>query len=155
MAATTVPQSSPPAFRDEKAGYSGEKGEKGDVAYLETTEVLDGGEPVKGKADYSGFAQKSDPREIKLVRKMDIRIMLSLWSMYWLNYLSVSLDGICNYRADFSTSDRNAIALARLSSLEDDLGLTDTQYVHACTDATNLTLSSDIRPVFPSFSLVT
>lgn len=33
-----------------------------------------------------------------------------LWSMYWLNYL-----------------DRNAIALARLNDLEDDLNLTDTR----------------------------
>lgn len=46
--------------------------------------------------DYSGFTQKTDPREIKLVRKLDIYIMTSLWSMYWLNYL-----------------DRNAIALAK------------------------------------------
>jgi hypothetical protein len=89
----------PPAFRDEKVeyrDYAGEKGEKGgDVTLLENVVALDNenvkgafaGEPVKGKADYSGFSQKSDPREIKLVRKMDIRIMLSLWSMYWLNYL--------------------------------------------------------------------
>ena len=89
----------PPAFRDEKVEYKGygEKGEgeKGDVTFLENAVALDNenvkgafaGEPVKGKADYSGFAQKSDPAEIKLVRKMDIRIMLSLWSMYWLNYL--------------------------------------------------------------------
>ena len=34
-----------------------------------------------------------------------------LWSMYWLNYL-----------------DRNAIALARINTLEEDLNLTDTQY---------------------------
>ena len=34
-----------------------------------------------------------------------------LWSMYWLNYL-----------------DRNAIALARINDLEDDLGLSSTQY---------------------------
>jgi hypothetical protein len=33
-----------------------------------------------------------------------------LWSMYWLNYL-----------------DRNAIALARLNDLEDDLNLTSTR----------------------------
>jgi hypothetical protein len=33
-----------------------------------------------------------------------------LWSMYWLNYL-----------------DRNAIALARLNKLEDDLGLEGTR----------------------------
>ncbi|CAO1620475.1 unnamed protein product [Sympodiomycopsis kandeliae] len=62
-------------------------------------------------ADYSGFSQKSDPREIRMVRKMDVYVMLSLWSMYWLNYL-----------------DRNAIALAKLSSLTQDLNLTDTQY---------------------------
>ncbi|WOO79139.1 putative transporter [Vanrija pseudolonga] len=61
--------------------------------------------------DYSGFTQKTDPREIKLVRKLDIYIMTSLWSMYWLNYL-----------------DRNAIALAKLSSLTEDLRLTDVQY---------------------------
>lgn len=76
---------------------------------LAVTDMESGDEIQKG--DYSGFTQKTDPKEIKLVRKMDIYIMLSLWSMYWLNYL-----------------DRNAIALARLSSLEDDLGLTDTQY---------------------------
>jgi hypothetical protein len=34
-----------------------------------------------------------------------------LWSMYWLNYL-----------------DRNAIALARLDDLEEDLNLSSTQY---------------------------
>jgi hypothetical protein len=34
-----------------------------------------------------------------------------LWSMYWLNYL-----------------DRNAIALARLNDLEEDLNLDSTQY---------------------------
>jgi hypothetical protein len=34
-----------------------------------------------------------------------------LWSMYWLNYL-----------------DRNAIALARINDLEDDLNLTSAQY---------------------------
>lgn len=32
-------------------------------------------------ADYSGFSQKTDPAEIRLVRKMDVYIMLSLWSM--------------------------------------------------------------------------
>lgn len=28
--------------------------------------------------DYSGFAQKTDPKEVKLVRKLDIRIMVRL-----------------------------------------------------------------------------
>ncbi|OQO05185.1 hypothetical protein B0A48_08205 [Cryoendolithus antarcticus] len=63
------------------------------------------------KFDYSGAHTKTDPAEIALVKKLDRWIMPMLWLMYWLNYL-----------------DRNAIALARLSSLEEDLGLTDTQY---------------------------
>ncbi|KIX08514.1 uncharacterized protein Z518_03170 [Rhinocladiella mackenziei CBS 650.93] len=61
--------------------------------------------------DYSGAHAKTDPKEIRLVRKLDIWIMPSLWVMYWLNYL-----------------DRNAIALARLNDLEEDLNLTGTQY---------------------------
>lgn len=61
--------------------------------------------------DYSGARAKSDPREIKLVRKLDRWIMPTLWLMYWLNYL-----------------DRNAITLARLDNLEGDLNLTSSQY---------------------------
>lgn len=61
--------------------------------------------------DYSGAHKKTDPVEIKLVKKLDLFIMPTLWSMYWLNYL-----------------DRNAIALARLDGLEDDLNLTSAQY---------------------------
>lgn len=63
------------------------------------------------RVDYSGAHEKTDPKEIKLVRKLDMYIMPMLWIMYWLNYL-----------------DRNAIALARLNNLEKDLKLTDTQY---------------------------
>ena len=61
--------------------------------------------------DYSGAHEKTDPAEIRLVRKLDIWIMPILWLMYWLNYL-----------------DRNAIALARLNDLEEDLNLTSSQY---------------------------
>ncbi|KAF2176584.1 pantothenate transporter liz1 [Zopfia rhizophila CBS 207.26] len=67
--------------------------------------------PVVEKQDYSGAHEKTDPREIALVKKLDRWIMPMLWSMYWLNYL-----------------DRNAIALARLNDLEEDLNLTSTQY---------------------------
>lgn len=42
--------------------------------------------------DYSGAHEKTDPREIALVRKLDWWIMPILWLMYWLNYL-VSLPG--------------------------------------------------------------
>ncbi|KAF9891366.1 hypothetical protein FE257_004222 [Aspergillus nanangensis] len=61
--------------------------------------------------DYSGAQKKTDPVEIRLVRKLDMWIMPTLWVMYWLNYL-----------------DRNAIALARLNDLEEDLNLTSSQY---------------------------
>ncbi|CAI7661271.1 unnamed protein product [Penicillium pancosmium] len=61
--------------------------------------------------DYSGATKKTDPAEIRLVRKLDMWIMPTLWLMYWLNYL-----------------DRNAIALARLNDLEDDLNLSSSQY---------------------------
>ena len=78
--------------------------------------------------DYSGAQGKTDPAEIKLVKKLDLWIMVSiyehsrmhkiltarqptLWIMYWLNYL-----------------DRNAITLARLNNLEEELNLTSTQY---------------------------
>lgn len=67
--------------------------------------------PRIAKVDYSGAYEKTDPKEIALVKKLDKWIMPMLWSMYWLNYL-----------------DRNAIALARLNDLEEDLNLTSTQY---------------------------
>ncbi|KAH7329596.1 major facilitator superfamily domain-containing protein [Stachybotrys elegans] len=67
--------------------------------------------PRYDKVDYSGAHEKTDPKEIALVKKLDRWIMPMLWSMYWLNYL-----------------DRNAIALARLNDLEEDLNLTGTQY---------------------------
>lgn len=37
--------------------------------------------------DYSGAHEKTDPREIALVKKLDWWIMPILWLMYWLNYL--------------------------------------------------------------------
>lgn len=61
--------------------------------------------------DYSGAHTKTDPEEIRLVRKLDTWIMPTLWLMYFLNYL-----------------DRNAIALARLNDLEEDLNLQGSEY---------------------------
>ncbi|KAK8100392.1 major facilitator superfamily domain-containing protein [Apiospora kogelbergensis] len=63
------------------------------------------------EGDYSGAHRKTDPAEIKLVRKLDLWIMPTLWLMYWLNYL-----------------DRNAITLARLNGLEEDLKLEAYEY---------------------------
>ncbi|KAJ4423747.1 hypothetical protein N0V82_001634 [Gnomoniopsis sp. IMI 355080] len=67
--------------------------------------------PTYQKKDSFGAHEKTDPREIALVKKLDRWIMPMLWSMYWLNYL-----------------DRNAIALARINDLEEDLNLSSTQY---------------------------
>ncbi|KAF9733067.1 hypothetical protein PMIN06_005451 [Paraphaeosphaeria minitans] len=66
---------------------------------------------IERGGDYSGAVKKTSAEEIKLVRKLDIRIMTILWSMYFLNYL-----------------DRNAITQARLDNLEKDLGLVGSQY---------------------------
>lgn len=82
--------------------------------------------------DYAGTVKKTDPEEIALVRKLDWRVMVrgrppratasivmltnfhlqpTLCIMYFLNYV-----------------DRNAIAQARLNDLEEDLGMTGTQF---------------------------
>ncbi|KAL0940260.1 major facilitator superfamily transporter [Colletotrichum truncatum] len=68
------------------------------------------GEPITS-GDYSGAAEKTDPVEIALVRKLDRRIMPILWAMYFLNYL-----------------DRNALPQARLNTLEEDLNLKGVEY---------------------------
>ena len=62
-------------------------------------------EPV----DYSGAHEKTDPAEAKLVRQLDLWIMPTSWFMYWLSYLNP-----------------NAIDLARLDDLEEDLKLSST-----------------------------
>lgn len=44
----------------------------------------------KALGDYSGATAKIDPVEIRLVRKLDFRIMPILWAMYFLNYVSIT-----------------------------------------------------------------
>lgn len=82
--------------------------DKVDVHYHDKILTEEGKVPA---VDYSGAHEKVDPAEIRLVRKLDLWIMPTLWAMYWLNFL-----------------DRNAIALARLDGLEAELGLSDSQY---------------------------
>lgn len=55
---------------------------------LVETPTRDGEKGVRDGADYSGAVAKTSPEEIKLVRKLDWRIMPTLWSMYFLNYVS-------------------------------------------------------------------
>ncbi|KAK1483667.1 major facilitator superfamily transporter [Colletotrichum tamarilloi] len=85
--------------------------EKQQVLHQEHSHVLDDEKRPAVAVDYSGAAAKTDPTEIKLVRKLDLWVMPTLWLMYWLNYL-----------------DRNAIALARLNGLEKQLGLSSVEY---------------------------
>ncbi|KAL2760303.1 hypothetical protein ACRALDRAFT_1078926 [Sodiomyces alcalophilus JCM 7366] len=67
--------------------------------------------PIMEKVDRFGAHAKTDPREIALVRKLDLFILPILWFMYLFNYL-----------------DRNALVNARLNGLEEHLGLEGTQY---------------------------
>lgn len=111
--------------------------------------------PRIAKVDYSGAYEKTDPKEIALVKKLDRWIMPMLWcksdsacivsrwpknpstqtraAMYWLNYL-----------------DRNAIALARLNDLEEDLNLSSTRKLSCCCRVIRANFdhfSQNIRPV--------
>lgn len=38
-------------------------------------------------ADYSGASKKTDPEEIRLVRKLDLYILPIMWAMYYLNWI--------------------------------------------------------------------
>lgn len=79
MAATAPQSAPPPSYPANERRPSIEKIEDekieiadGDVAVLEA-----GADGEKKKGDYSGFTQKTDPQEIKLVRKLDWYIMVS------------------------------------------------------------------------------
>ncbi|KAL4932563.1 major facilitator superfamily domain-containing protein [Aspergillus undulatus] len=87
--------------------------EKHDESFGEHAQssMFDDEKAAKTQGDYSGAVSKTYSREIRLVRKLDMRIMPIVGAMYFLNYV-----------------DRNAIASARLNGLEDDLGLGGTQY---------------------------
>lgn len=93
------------AVRDDRR-LSDEKMEFAQKEFLGDTEM-----ESNENLDYSGAHKKTDPEEIRLVKRLDMFIMPTLWGMYWLNYL-----------------DRNAIALARLDNLEEDLNLSSSQY---------------------------
>lgn len=71
--ATTTPlqRTTSPERRSSIEKYEDEKVETVDVA------VLEAAEEDKKAGDYSGFTQKTDPAEIKLVRKLDWYIMVS------------------------------------------------------------------------------
>lgn len=66
--------------------------------------------------DYSGAHEKTDPREIALVRKLDWWIMPILWLMYWLNYLvSFSIRRLFVY-ADHPRTEMPSLSLVSTPS---------------------------------------
>ncbi|CAH0051762.1 unnamed protein product [Clonostachys solani] len=81
--------------------------DKGECHHLEKHQTTG----MFSTVDDTGAHKKTDPAEIKLVRKLDWIILPILWIMYWFNYL-----------------DRNAITVARLDNLEKELKLTSTEY---------------------------
>jgi hypothetical protein len=60
-----------------------------DTKHLEDPEMNDKDDAAIPIGDYSGAVNKTDPREIALVRKLDMRIMPTLWCMYFMNYVSI------------------------------------------------------------------
>ena len=90
------------------------------VQHIDTkSEVL---EKDDANRDYAGAAAKTDPAEIALVRKLDYRILPTLFVMYFLNYV----DRKNSFQACCGTLlivIGNAIAQARLNGLEKELGM--------------------------------
>ncbi|KAI1914150.1 hypothetical protein LOZ61_002328 [Ophidiomyces ophidiicola] len=81
---------------------------------VEIETVAEGDEKATAKEqkrDYAGAVEKTDPEEIRLVRKLDYRIMPTLFAMYFLNYV-----------------DRNTLAQARLNGVEKELGMHGSQF---------------------------
>ncbi|KAL4879265.1 major facilitator superfamily domain-containing protein [Aspergillus karnatakaensis] len=74
-------------------------------------ELAEADEITKANVDKFGSYAKIDSVEIKLVRKLDMWIMPTLWVMYFLNFL-----------------DRNAMINGKLDTLVQDLTLVDSQY---------------------------
>ncbi|CAH0045612.1 unnamed protein product [Clonostachys solani] len=82
------------------------------IGLQQTTTIEEGPfKPTYEKVDEFGAHAKTDPKEIALVRKLDLHILPILWLMYLFNYL-----------------DRNALVNARLNDLEKELNLQGTQY---------------------------
>ena len=77
--------------------------------------------------DYSGAVAKTDEVEIRLVRKLDRRILPILCAMYFLLVKLVQKQPkeLIRFR---NYLDRNAIAQARLNELEKDLGMKGNQF---------------------------
>ncbi|KAI8313481.1 putative transporter [Colletotrichum sp. SAR11_59] len=77
------------------------------VDYQEDLKPVD----ERRQPDKFGSVDKVDPKEIALVKKLDLYLMPILWGMYFLNFL-----------------DRNAIVNGKLNNLDKDLNMVGSQY---------------------------
>ncbi|KAJ0302374.1 hypothetical protein Brms1b_012071 [Colletotrichum noveboracense] len=77
------------------------------VDYQEDLKPVD----ERRQPDKFGSVDKVDPKEIALVKKLDLYLMPILWVMYFLNFL-----------------DRNAIVNGKLNNLDKDLNMVGSQY---------------------------
>ncbi|KAH8784913.1 major facilitator superfamily domain-containing protein [Diaporthe sp. PMI_573] len=84
--------------------------------------------------DYAGASRKTDPEEIALVKKLDLCTMPFLWILCFMNIFN-----------------RQAISVARLDSLEEDLGINNTQF----STAVSVHYASYILGQIPSNLLLT
>lgn len=57
------------------------------VEFAPATDKNEASTPIEAEADYSGASKKTDPEEIRLVRKLDWYILPIMWAMYYLNWI--------------------------------------------------------------------
>lgn len=57
------------------------------VEFAPVTDKDEASTPDEAGADYSGASKKTDPEEIRLVRKLDWYILPIMWAMYYLNWI--------------------------------------------------------------------
>jgi len=79
------------------------------------------------QGDYSGAVAKTDKAEIALVKKLDRRIMPALFVMYFLYVGSIN-DYVAVTNHLRNKLDQNALANAKLNTIEKDLKLKGTQF---------------------------
>lgn len=78
--------------------------------------------------DYAGAANKSDPEEIKLVRKLDLLVIVSGLTIRTPNTYLPTHQPIIWFLCFMSYLNRQAITVARLDNLEKDLGMKGTEF---------------------------
>ncbi|GMF68469.1 unnamed protein product [Aspergillus oryzae] len=128
--------------------HSPPEGGKAQSTYIEDVQSLKHADE-KAQGDYAGATAKTDPREIRLVRKLDMRIMPILWAMYFMNFVSIIwAHALLLYATNTNELqiDRNAVPNARLNNLEKDLGLVGTQYLLMQIPSNMLMSSKKVRP---------